>query len=877
MSKRPFGEIGFSASSGVKLNANSSVVTDAFGDITTTPQGVAGQVLTSNGTTASPSYTNINVNAAEITGIVPIINGGTSVGSATGTVGSPVVLQASPTITSPTLVTPAITNLPNNGSIGAPNIVPVLVDVNSGNVSASAKTGAGYPVFSTGPIITTPTIDCASSSTGTKMINSVTDTTPSSVVVLDSSGNVGNASVTGSGSILLNTSPLIHSPSFDALPLTSAPTLALVQAGSNSVQYSTLNGTGNIVATTGPSLVTPNIGVASGTSLTVGHATISTSGTAEASTTYSNTGNTWTTGIDTLSRVLGYFDWVYGSNLMATLSPTGQFSAVLIAPSNVTPSTLAGFDSSRNLITAAQSGTGSTVVTTQGPTINNLNLTGTTSSTGQISTSNHLGVLTTGNNEASAFFENDTSNWIIGNAQGGNGTNFFFYNSGVQATLTPAGLFTSNYVNPSIGNNAIPYTNGSGVLTAVSGNLGVSGYVLTSQGPSTAPVWALAPTSTYNPSLLPTTTAYNTPGNYQYTPPTGCRYTRVTVVGGGGGGGNAISNGLASVNYNGAGGGSGATFQAWVLASWWPAYQNVTVGIGGRTLYTPGTATLTHNSNIVTGTGTAFLTAFVPGASIVFAVPGFASTIASVLSDTQLTMTVTYTGTTQTHVYAIIPQGTVTTSGSNSNVVGSGTTFTTSIALGGGWITIGPGLQQLLVDHVVDDTHLVLASQPTGSAVGSGLAWGIASQPGGDSYVRVNTGSQFTLTGGGGTAADGQNLSDPTWVSPGIGGIGRPNPSNYPATKLISPSTTYGNNGQLAMYGTYQYVTGYPPAYGGSGGASSLGGVGGTFVSLSGAQTFIPSRTGSGGAGGVALPYSDYGYNGAWGGEGYVLIEEFYN
>lgn len=37
--KRNFGEVGFSASSGIKLNANSAVSTDDFGDITTVVQG----------------------------------------------------------------------------------------------------------------------------------------------------------------------------------------------------------------------------------------------------------------------------------------------------------------------------------------------------------------------------------------------------------------------------------------------------------------------------------------------------------------------------------------------------------------------------------------------------------------------------------------------------------------------------------------------------------------------------------------------------------------------------------------------------------------------------------------------------------------------
>ena len=159
MSKRPFGEIGFSASSGVKLNASSSVVTDTFGDITTTPQGVSGQVLTSQGSGAPPKYTNLNIDASNISGTLAIVNGGT--GSTTATGSGKTVLQTTPTIITPTLQTPQITNLANTGYINNPAVVPVLVDVNTGIVTASAKTGAGFAVFSDTPTVNNPIISGA--------------------------------------------------------------------------------------------------------------------------------------------------------------------------------------------------------------------------------------------------------------------------------------------------------------------------------------------------------------------------------------------------------------------------------------------------------------------------------------------------------------------------------------------------------------------------------------------------------------------------------------------------------------------------------------------------------------------------------------------
>lgn len=69
--------------------------------------------------------------------------------------------------------------------------------------------------------------------------------------------------------------------------------------------------------------------------------------------------------------------------------------------------------------------------------------------------------------------------------------------------------------------------------------------------------------------------------------------------------------------------------------------------------YSTGSVTLTNGSAVVTGTGTAWLTALISGGNIIVQAPGNLLPIASVDSDSQITAELVWTGESGTYSYAI--------------------------------------------------------------------------------------------------------------------------------------------------------------------------------------------------------------------------------
>ena len=749
MSKRPFGEIGFSASSGVKLNANSSMVTDSFGDITTTPQGVAGQVLTSQGSGVAPKYTNIAIDASTISGVLAIANGGTSTTAASGT-----------------------------------------------------------------------------------------------------------------GSVVLNTAPLIHAPNMDNLISVGNPGLVLVEAaGSSTVGYNIPNGTGAIVATDSPTLTgTPQIADARGKTITADtqfRVHRSTGGIAEASVFYGddNTATNWSVGINTNGTTGGYFNWynnVMNANI-ASVSPAGTFSAINLSSLNTTINTIAGFDGANNLKSMTQTGTGLTVVTAVAPTIASLSLTGTTNSTGPIHSTSGFGIDRAASGEASIYYNSiGLTNWIVGTGLGGN-SDYTFYNGTSRANLSPSGIFSAGGVKPGLAANTVPYTNGSQLLEASTGGLGTAGQVFTSTGPASAPAWS-TPAALADP---PTVTTYSEPGTFTYVPPVGMKYARVTVLGGGGAGGACIS----VADNNAGGGGSGGMAQFVLPVADLVGGNNVTVGAAGTSAATQGTVNVFNGSTTVTGNDTQFKSIFKPGH---FFFLGTSYAVASVNSDTSLVLASPFIGATATNTFGCIPPGFMSMSQGSTLVTGSsGTfgppTFTTTFQVGDTFLLDG-----FIYEVASITSNILLNTTAIADHLISPQTYFTSAQAGGESrFVTTPLGAVKAFGGKPGDRA----IQNATISKSGLGGATL-YPPGFSSSKVTARAT--GSGGSIGYLPQVQPVGALSaPAPGLAGGdTTNYGWNRGQF-----------NTKGGGGVGGLKIGVST-GVNptfyGSTGGAGMVRIEEFY-
>jgi hypothetical protein len=289
-------------------------------------------------------------------GTLNVANGGTGVTASTGT-GS-VVLNTSPTLTTPILGTPqsgtlsSCTGLPISTGVSGlgSGVATFLATPSSANLAAAVtnETGSGSLVFATSPTLTapilgTPTSGTLSNCTGLSLTTGVTGTLPVA------NGGTGVTSSTGTGSVVLSASPTFTGTPSAPTPLTAdnsttiATTAYVVNkiasvssgvtsfsAGSTGFSPSTTTTgavtlSGNLAVANGGTGATSNTGTAGSNVLSVSPALTGTPTAPTAS------GSTNTTQIATTAFV---------QTAIRTLYPVGSIYSSTVATN---PATLFGF------------------------------------------------------------------------------------------------------------------------------------------------------------------------------------------------------------------------------------------------------------------------------------------------------------------------------------------------------------------------------------------------------------------------------------------------------------------------------------------------------------------------------------------------------
>lgn len=208
------------------VNAYGTLSVNDIGVVNNVVQGSSGQVLTSNGTSAAPSYTSIPATnlSSGVTGVLGVVNGGTGVTTSTGT-GS-VVLNDTPVLVDPFLGDAEASSLHTTFNIGCDakifttDIRVLSTTANSAVQTNSLKdlvtvanTGTGSNVMNNGPTLISPILGTASGTSltlGTPLgvaSGGTGQTSLSAVTVGNASQSVSSTNVSGGtgGSVVVQT------------------------------------------------------------------------------------------------------------------------------------------------------------------------------------------------------------------------------------------------------------------------------------------------------------------------------------------------------------------------------------------------------------------------------------------------------------------------------------------------------------------------------------------------------------------------------------------------------------------------------------------------------------------------------------------------
>ena len=226
-----------------------STATAALNNLLPSQTGNANKYLQTDGTNAT--WDAVSLSTADITGTLPVANGGTGVTTSTGT--GAVVLSNSPTLVTPALGTPAsgtatnLTGLPiSTGVSGLGSGVATFLGTPSSANLASAvtdETGTGALVFANSPTLVTPALGTPSALVGTNITGTASGLTAGNVTT--------NANLTGA---ITSTGNATSLGSFSSANLLGALTDE--------------TGTGSAVFATSPTLVTPILGTPTSATLT---------------------------------------------------------------------------------------------------------------------------------------------------------------------------------------------------------------------------------------------------------------------------------------------------------------------------------------------------------------------------------------------------------------------------------------------------------------------------------------------------------------------------------------------------------------------------------------------------------------------------------